>query len=171
METCILTYEDTRVVNSDLNVFPHTDSLPRQDHSTLSFYLKVTECSLCFGHDSKCRDGTVNKADRVSFMELGDGRWERHWESVIDNKWENKQHNFRQRYNKEVKTPFSLHSAPSSSSPPHPLLMFSNNLLHPVLNRPFPPFVDALIPPPLLSCHFIALVYLFYLSQRAFNPL
>lgn len=31
METCILTYEDTRALISGLAAFPHTDSLPTQD--------------------------------------------------------------------------------------------------------------------------------------------
>lgn len=120
----------------------------------------------CVLDTSKCRDGTVNKIDRVSVMEWreSDGTGDKSQKSAINEKLNNRILD-NDKYNEEVKTLFSLHSAPSFSFPPYHLLMFSNNLLHPILNRPFPSFVDPLIPPPLLSCDFITFVYLSYLSQ------
>ena len=78
-----------RALNSGLNIFSHTGSLPRPDGSSHSFYLKFTEDLPCAGQDSKCKDGRVNKTDRVSFMGRGmrDGRGSG---SVVGNQQENK---------------------------------------------------------------------------------
>lgn len=77
METSVLTYEDTSVLNSGLDAFPPTYFLSEPDHSNHSFCLKAPECSLCAGDESKCRGGTVTKTGRVSFTEwwwVTDGR-------------------------------------------------------------------------------------------------
>ena len=163
METCILTFEDTRAINSDSDAFPHTDSLLGPALSSHSLYLKDTECLWCAGHDSKCKDGTVTKTYRVSSMEWGmrDGRGSR----IIGNKQGNKLHNFRDKYNEEVKTRFSPHSA----FLPAPTLSTLNSVFQqPPLPNPeeaISSFHGPTDPTCTLSCPFISFVYLSYLSQ------
>ena len=45
-----------RALNSGLHIFPPTDSLPRLDGSSHSFYLNVTEGFPYAGHYSKYKD-------------------------------------------------------------------------------------------------------------------